>query len=196
MFTRTSKVLATLALVVGLAPAANAAPACWQEFCGNYPPAPQAGQWSSAHVSYDTSGRLKYASDSARNRVPDFSYVGYHSGEKPLPNVPDVLTINPVTGDNTAHIQRAIDQVGARTPDTNGHRGAVKLAAGKYDIRGTVRIKHSGVVLRGSGDGTTLFGRGDSPHQRTVVVLGSDAGTPWTAAPPPRSPRRSCRSAR
>lgn len=177
---RLAKVVATLALLSGLTPVAQAAPACWQEFCGKYPPAPQTGQWSSAHVSYDTAGRLKYASDSARNRVPDFSYVGYHHGEKPLPVMPDVVTISPVSGDNTAHLQKALDQVGARTPDANGHRGAVKLAAGRYEIRGTVRIRHNGVVLRGSGDTTTLFGRGDTPHQRTVVVLGSDSGKPWT----------------
>src|SRR5688572_22940527 len=115
-----AKVLATLVLLSSLAPTAQAAPACWQEFCGKYPPAPQAGQWSSAHVSYDTTGKLKYASDSARNRVPDFSYVGYHYGEKPLPTVPDVLMISPATGDSTARIQQAIDQVGARTPDANG----------------------------------------------------------------------------
>ncbi|MEU0883114.1 hypothetical protein ABZ345_31280 [Lentzea sp. NPDC005914] len=175
-----AKVLVTLVVLAGVTPVAHAAPACWQEFCGKYPPAHQAGEWSSAHVSYGANGKLKYASDKDGNRVPDFSYVGYHYGERPLPSVPDVVTISPVAGDNTAHVQQALDQVGARTPDANGHRGAVKLAAGKYEIRGIVRIRQSGVVLRGSGDATTLYGRGDAPHQRTIVVLGSDSKTPWT----------------
>ena len=96
-----------------------------------------------------------------------------------------VATLTPVSGDNTERIQEALDRIGRRTPDDDGHRGALRLAAGRYDIRGTIHIRHSGVVLRGSGDGrdpskdTILVARGDSPHQRTVVVVGSGNGSPW-----------------
>ena len=98
-----------------------------------------------------------------------------------------VATLTPVSGDNTERIQEALDRIGRRTPDADGHRGALRLAPGRYDIRGTLRIRHSGVVLRGSGDGsdpskdTILVARGDSPHQRTVVVVGSGNGSPWSA---------------
>lgn len=175
-------VAAIAASVIVPAPAqAVQAAACWQQFCDKYPPPPSPDRWQSAHVSYDSQGRLRYISDSAGNRIPDYSYAGYHYGEKDLPAVPEVATLSPASGDNTQRIQDALDQIGARTPDANGHRGTLRLAAGRYDIRGTVRIRHSGVVLRGSGDATILFGRGDTPHQRTVVILGTNNSNPWTA---------------
>ncbi|HEU4422598.1 MAG TPA: hypothetical protein VFR67_08660 [Pilimelia sp.] len=165
----------------------RAAGACWQAFCANYPPAAiPAGGWHSAHVSYAANGRLRYATDPAGNRIPDFSYAGYRYGEADLPNVPVVATLTPVSGDNTRRIQDAVDRVGSRTPDKNGHRGALRLAPGTYEIRGTVRVRHSGVVLRGSGDGaspasaTILRARGNTPDKRTVVVLGTNSGNPWT----------------
>ncbi|HYF61444.1 MAG TPA: carbohydrate-binding protein, partial [Herpetosiphonaceae bacterium] len=155
-------------------------------FCGSYPPAIVAGSWQSSVVSY-SNGRLQYAADSARNRIPDFSYAGYYSGERALPNVPAVQTLGPASGDNTARIQQALDAIGNRTPDANGFRGALLLSPGRYAINGTLRINKSGVVLRGSGDGsdpatsTILAGVGNTPHQRTLVIVGNGDSTPWTA---------------
>lgn len=155
--------------------------------CTEQPTTPAPGQWQSTRVRYE-SGELVYARDGERNRIVDFSYAGYHYGERALPNVPVVTTLAPVAGDNTAHIQAALDEVGNRTPDENGLRGAVLLSPGRYVIEGTLRINKSGVVLRGSGRGTSasdtiLIGRGDTPHQRTLVVLGSGSGNPWTLGP-------------
>lgn len=95
------------------------------------------------------------------------------------------MRIGPGDGDDTARIQAALDQVAMRTPRANGHRGALVLAPGVYDIAGTVRVKKSGVVLRGSGSGnnpavdTILRAPGDTPHQRSVVVLGNGSGVRW-----------------
>ena len=165
-------------LLVGgdLAPAATI-----PSFCGNYP---QSGGSQSSRVFY-SNGRLSYASDSAQNRIPDYSYAGYKAGEEPIPNVPEVSRLSATSGDQTARIQAALDAVGARTPDANGIRGALVLNAGTYQINGTLRVNKSGVVLRGVGDstsGTVLRAVGDTPHQRPVIVLGSGSG--WTEVSP------------
>src|SRR5262249_10870554 len=82
-------------------------------------------------------------------------------------------------GDNTSRIQAAIDTVAQRTPDASGLRGAVVLAAGRFDVAGTLNITASGVVLRGSGSGSsgTLLNLTGSPHP-LLSIKGS--GTPQT----------------
>ena len=74
--------------------------------------APAQEAWRSSKVQYDASGRLFYPADASGNRIPDYSHAGYKGGGVPLPTVPVVLTLSPVAGDNTAHIQAAIDEVG------------------------------------------------------------------------------------
>jgi len=141
--------------------------------------------WDSAIVYY-AAGKLTYVSDAEGNRIPDFSYAGYKGGCEPLPNVPVKLTITPVTGDNTANIQNAINTVGAMPMDANGIRGAVLLAPGTYNVSGSITVNFSGVVLRGSGNGTNpatssiIYGVGDTPHQRTLVVIGGGTNTKWS----------------
>lgn len=151
-------------------------------FCNRYP---QTDGWQSSKVWY-SNGRLTYATE-ANNRIPDYSYAGYRYGEKALPNVPVVTTLGPTSGDQTARIQSALDAIGSRAADANGHRGTLQLQPGRYDIYGTLRIRQSGVVLRGSGRGTNaavdtiLYARGNSPHQRTVVIVGTNDSSPWDA---------------
>lgn len=159
-------------------------------YCPDYPPVPAAGQWQSSQVFYDGEGNLVYIVDGEGNRIPDFSYSGYHYGEELLPDVPVVTTLGPTGGDQTSRIQAELDAIGTLTPDANGHRGTLLLEPGTYEIFGTLRINDSGVVLRGSGDGTNpavdtiLFGRGNSPNQRTIVVMGSNDSTPWNTGSP------------
>lgn len=139
--------------------------------------------WQSECVYYGSDGKLEYASDEEQNRIPDYSYAGYRYGAKEPPEVPEVSSIGPVSGDNTEHIQNALDEVGASEPDANGFRGALVLEPGEYEIHGTLYINKSGVVLRGSGDGknpdrdTILVAKG-SP-ERTVVILGTNKPKPW-----------------
>lgn len=109
--------------------------------------------WNSSKVQYDANGRLTYPADGSGNRIPDFSNAGYKGGGVPLPTVPVRVTISPVSGDDTASIQAAIDQVGAMAVQADGYRGTVLLSAGVYDVAGTIRINFDGVVLAGVGDG-------------------------------------------
>ncbi len=152
------------------------------------PPSPQpppTAQW----VHFGTNGLLAYYADNLGNHLPDFSYAGYMGGGVPLPVVPVKMTISPVSGDNTANIQNAINAVSAM-PVTNGFRGAVLLNPGIYTIAGTLSISTSGVVLRGSGDntnnGTILLVTGLS---RTVITVGgsgswSQSGSTYTITDP------------
>jgi hypothetical protein len=157
--------------------------------CSGYANSPTPGQWQSSKVYY-SKGHLTYASDKEKNRIPDFSYAGYHYGEKKLPSIAVVSKLSPLTGDNTERIQAALDAIATRPLDEKGHRGTVLLTAGKYEIHGTIYIRQSGVVLRGVGDGldavtnTILFAKGNMPAKRTVVVVGSGNNNPWKAADP------------
>ena len=102
-------------------------------------------------------GRLAYVPDDQGNTIHDASHAGYRGGGVALPTVPVRETIWPVAGDNTQHVQAAIDRVSARPRDAAGLRGAILLRAGYYRMASPLRIQASGVVLRGEGtfDGTT-----------------------------------------
>ncbi len=154
-----------------------------------------AQSWQSAIVNYTSNGKLNYVADVSKNRIPNFSFAGYKRGEAAIPAVSVKKTISPVTGDNTANIQAAIDYVGALTPDAGGIRGAVLLNAGIYNIYGTIYINYDGVVLRGVGDGsdpltnTILYGVGDGGvvngdtilSQRSLVVAGGGSTNRWAS---------------
>src|SRR4249919_35002 len=83
--------------------------------------------------------RLHYRYDARGNSIMDFSSAGYRAGGVKLPSPAKVQRLTPVAGDNTALIQAALDHAS----------GAVVLAAGEYEIAGTLSITRSGVVLRG-----------------------------------------------
>ena len=55
-------------------------------------------------------GRLVYVPDDQGNNIHDASYAGYRGGGVGIPTAPVRETIWPVPGDNTQHIQAAIDQ--------------------------------------------------------------------------------------
>lgn len=124
----------------------------------------------------DSSGKLIYTKDAKGNRLPDFSYVGYHSGEKAIPDVPVRITLEPSPGDDTQRIQDALDTLGALPLDQAGHRGALLLKRGEYRVAGSLVISHSGTVLRGEGnnpDGTIIIATGydDLKYQRTLITV-------------------------
>lgn len=142
-------------------------------------------QWQSSIVYYDSTGKLVYVADSEGNRIPDFSYAGYKGGGVAIPDIPVVHTISPIAGDNTLHIQQAIDLVGAMPINQDGFRGALLLTAGTYEVYGVLRIKYDGVVLRGAGDGdnhasnSIIYGRGNSPNQRSIIIAGGGNSNRW-----------------
>jgi hypothetical protein len=125
-------------------------------------------------------GRLVYAPDDQGNTIPDFSMVGYQTGVVPLPGTPGGLdvrtlprvTLHPTSGDRTADIQNAIDQVSQFPLQDNGFRGVVWLEAGEYDIADHVEIRTDGVILHGVGrdpsTGTRLLATGTLKRYDTV----------------------------
>ncbi len=135
----------------------------------------QASRPTSRHVSLGPEGALVYGATRSGDRVPDFSHAGYMGGGVALPSVPVRITVRPGEGDDTARIQAAIDELASRPRDTDGFRGAVRLAAGRYEVGGPLRIAASGIVLRGQGhgeDGTVLLATGT--EQRTVLHVGGE----------------------
>lgn len=125
--------------------------------------APLHSQSSWAH--FGPEGRLVYAHSPKGDRIPDFSSAGYRGGGVTLPSVRAQRTVSPSGRDDTAAIQKAIDEVSA-LPLQGGFRGAVQLAPGTFHCGQTVSIAASGVVLRGAGsgkNGTTIL-MTDSPH--------------------------------
>jgi len=132
---------------------------------------------ASATYRVDASGKLIYSKDSKGNCLPDFSHVGYHSGERSIPHVPVKITLEPSKGDDTQRIQEALDKLGTLPLDKAGLRGAVLLARGVYRVDGALFMSHSGTVLRGEGhdpDGTIIIATGydDEKYQRALIEVG------------------------
>ena len=107
----------------------------------------------SKYYSINNDGSLNFKPDEKGNIIPDFSRVGYHMGDKELPEVKVVKTISAVeNGSSQEVIQKAIDEIAAMNPDKNGFKGAILLKKGTYNIPGAIIIKTSGIVLRGEGN--------------------------------------------
>jgi hypothetical protein len=124
-------------------------------------PLPAQSRW--AHLG--PSGKLVYAHSPKGDRIPDFSSAGYRGGGIALPRAPTQRTVSPSGHDDTAAIQKAIDEVSAM-PLQGGFRGAVQLAPGTFHCTQTISITSSGVILRGARPGknrTTILMTG-SPH--------------------------------
>jgi hypothetical protein len=123
--------------------------------------------WQSALVSYDpATGALDYAADAEGNRIPDFSHAGYRGADVPLPGldaIPVLATLTPEPGDNTERLQTALDALAEHPVDpATGLRGALLLSPGVFEVRATLYLRHSGVVLLGSGSG-------DDPARDTIL---------------------------
>ena len=88
----------------------------------------------------------------------DYSYCGYHRSEQPIPSAKVVTYVQPTGGDDAALLQNAIDWVSQQKPDKQtGLRGAVLLSEGTFSLSEPLRIRTSGVVLRGSGRDKTIL---------------------------------------
>lgn len=133
-------------------------------------------EWQSKYVTLNADASLTYHPDERGNIIPDFSRVGYHEQDKPIPDMPVVKVVQaPKDGDAGTVIQNAIDEVSALMPDANGFRGAILLKKGTYNVSGKLFIKNSGIVLRGEGDdqnGTRIIAAGKG--QRTLLNIEGD----------------------
>ncbi|MBE8726264.1 DUF6298 domain-containing protein [Flavobacterium hungaricum] len=121
-------------------------------------------------------GKLSFTTDNKGNQIPDFSYAGYMASEKAIPNVENKIFVPKQEEDAIQRIQAAIDYVSNLKPNKSGFRGAVLLDKGTFKISGTLFIKKSGVILRGSGNnenGTILLGTG-LKREAVIRILGID----------------------
>jgi len=139
--------------------------------------------WQSSIVNFGDNGKLHYVSDINQNRVIDFSYAGYKNSNEKIPFITNIIaTLSPVLGDNTASINNAIQAAATVMPNAEGFRGVIKLLAGRYEVKGTIVLNVSGLILRGAGsdsNGTVFVATDDVPHQRTVVVAGGGKVANW-----------------
>lgn len=143
------------------------------------------GANASRYVWQGSDGRLQYAADDRGNRIPDFSFSGYHQGGVEIPTVPVVATLDPTPGDASDRVQAAIDALAARPPDASGFRGALLLRKGEYRLSRPLRIPAGGIVLRGEGDGadgTVLVAT--AKQQYSLIEAGSE-NLPVTWKPVP-----------
>ena len=105
----------------------------------------------------------------ASDQIPDFSRVGYHYGDKTIPDIEVRMILEAPTdqSDATALIQDAIDKV--QTP------GCVLLKAGTYLIGGELKVERDGVVLRGEGEQTVLYSTATT--QQTALITVGKSGS-------------------
>ena len=104
----------------------------------------------------------------------DYSYCGYHRSEQPIPTVKAVTYVAPSGQDDAATIQAAIDWVSQQKPDKQtGFRGAVLLGEGTFTISEPLRIRTSGVVLRGSGRGKTILRKTGYDRGAAIYIEGT-----------------------
>jgi len=87
-------------------------------------------------------------------RLPDFSYAGYRSGEKPMPtpkvtaSVRDFGAKGDGQTDDTAAFRKAL---------AAGPNAVIHVPAGRYVVTNTLDLNQSGTVLRGDGPGKTIL---------------------------------------
>lgn len=115
-------------------------------------------------------------SPSVAQRLPmDYSYCGYERSEKAIPSAPVVAYVVPTGGDDAALLQQAIDFVARQKADRKtGLRGAVLLGKGTFTVSQPLRIRTSGVVLRGSGRSQTIL-RKTGYDRGALVYIEGDA---------------------
>ncbi len=92
---------------------------------------------------------------SPTSRLPDYSYAGYHAGEKPIPNIAVVKNVKTdfgAKGDGSSDDTQAFKNAIAGT-----NNGALLIPAGTYKISDRLVVDKSNIVLRGQGmDKTTI----------------------------------------
>ncbi|KAF7560401.1 hypothetical protein G7046_g3744 [Stylonectria norvegica] len=105
------------------------------------------------------------------DRLPDFSYCGYHSSELSLPDISSTpaSVLNPTKGDQTKQIQAALDKVA-----TDGG-GVVSLTGGNFSISSGLQIPKS-VTLRGLGPDKTKLLVIKQPSV-PVITMGTGGGS-------------------
>jgi hypothetical protein len=126
-------------------------------------------------LSINREKRIEYSPNEKGDRIPDYSYAGYKSGNAEIPTIPVKVVVPVMREDATSTIQAALDYVASLPLGKDGYRGAVLLERGVFNVGGSLKISSSGVVLRGSGaesDGTVILGTG--LDRETLIILGGE----------------------
>lgn len=112
---------------------------------------------------------------SVAQKLPmDYSYCGYHRSEQPIPSAKVITYVQATGQDDAAMIQRAIDRVSLQKPDKQtGLRGAVLLGEGTFILSEPLRIRTSGVILRGSGRDKTLLRKTGYDRGAAIYIEGT-----------------------
>ncbi|PYF77313.1 hypothetical protein [Pedobacter nutrimenti] len=127
-------------------------------------------KWQSRYVKMKKDSSLVYMPDEKGNVIPDFSQVGYHHNQIPIPFVKVVKSISPAGTDADQQlIQNAIDEIASLPADEKGFRGALLLKKGIYKIPGSLKISNGGIVLRGEGEATKLIATGKGQRKLLMV---------------------------
>lgn len=143
-----------------------------------YQPLP--GTWRSQLYPENWKPGFKDGSD---RFLHDFSYAGYHQGEKEIPfienNIVDV-SLPPYNADKSGEtdvtevIQKALNDVG------QAGGGVVYLPAGTYKVNPgnaetALRIQYQNTVLRGAGpDSTFIFNSNSYMRQKNIIWMMGD----------------------
>lgn len=116
---------------------------------------------------------------SAQDVPMDYSYCGYQRSEKAIPAARVAAYVQPTGGDDAALLQAAIDHVSRQKPDPQtGLRGAVLLAEGTFVLSEPLRIRTSGVVLRGSGRQRTILRKVGFDRGALIYIEGTRKDAP------------------
>ena len=112
---------------------------------------------------------------SAAQEVPmDYSYCGYHRSEQPIPSAKVVTYVQPSGQDDVQTLQTAIDWVCSQKPDKEtGLRGAILLGEGTFTISEPLRIRTSGVILRGCGRDKTIIRKTGYDRGALIYIEGT-----------------------
>jgi hypothetical protein len=117
-------------------------------------------------------GNLIYLADERGNRLPDYSYCGYGASNREVPVLMPTVAVKAPEGDATQVLQQAIDEMALRVPDKNGHRGVILLKEGTYRVSGSLRIRVSGIVLRGVHPHTTRLIKTGKGREALIYIEG------------------------
>ena len=112
---------------------------------------------------------------SAAQEVPmDYSYCGYHRSEQPIPSARVATYVQPSGQDDAQTLQAAIDWVCSQKPDKEtGLRGAILLGEGTFTISEPLRIRTSGVILRGCGRDKTIIRKTGYDRGALIYIEGT-----------------------
>lgn len=119
-------------------------------------------------------GLVPLVSSFAQEVPMDYSYCGYHLSGQLIPSAKVATFVQPTGQDDAALIQQAIDKVSQQKPDKEtGLRGAVLLGEGVFTLSEPLRIRTSGVVLRGSGRDKTILVKKGYDRGALIYVEGT-----------------------